>query len=124
MELDHVAAKSLGVESPKPGRVLVGEPRLVEHVGRAPAAAELGQRRRLPGRPVRRNGVAQRAVASEQVDVLVGRRLVEHVVGLYHLLKIFSCCFDGVRHNLLYCCSDYWPFVPLVSRRWPLGPMA
>ena len=55
--------------------------RRIEHRGRAPAPPELRQRRRLPARTVGRHRIAQRPVAREQVDVLVGRGLVDDVVG-------------------------------------------
>ena len=82
MELDPVAAKAFGVEGVKLRRIFVGLPAKRKHLGTAPVPAEFGQRRALLSPTVGVDSVLQRRVAFEQVDVLVGRRLVEHLVGV------------------------------------------
>ena len=77
MKLDEIAAKALGVESLQPRRVLIGLAPKLEHAGAAPMLAECGQRRRVAVAAVARNGVSQRLVARVEIDVEIGRRLIE-----------------------------------------------
>ncbi len=58
MELDHVAAEALGVERAQLGRILIGEPRRVEHRGRAPVAPNSRVPSAVRASPVRRHGTA------------------------------------------------------------------
>src|SRR5262249_58441817 len=67
---------------PQLGHVLVGEPRLFEHFRRAPALAEDGEHREIGAGIVCGNRIAQWSVVAEEVDVLIGRRLVEYVAGV------------------------------------------
>ncbi len=80
MELDDVAAEALLIEDSQLGRILVGEPSLLDQLGRAPAPRERPERRHLAPGAVRLDGILERTVIGEQVDVLIGRRLVENLV--------------------------------------------
>ena len=78
MEFDAVEAAALRIERTQLGRVVVREPRLLEHRRRAPMPPEGRQRRGLAARTVGDNRLLQRLVRAVQIDVLIGRRLVEH----------------------------------------------
>ena len=80
MKLDRIAAITLGVKAMELRRIFVGLPRQREHVGGAPLLTEGGERGQFRSRAVRFERVLQRHVAREQVDILVGRRLVEYLV--------------------------------------------
>src|SRR5205823_7709435 len=77
VKLDDVAPKPLGVEGPELGDVFVGEPRLLDYLRRAPALAEGGERRSIGTGTVRGHGVPERLVLAIEINVLIGRRLVE-----------------------------------------------
>ncbi len=80
MELDRVAANAVGIESVKFWRILVGAAAEREHLRTAPMLAEGRQKRRFVLRAVGFDGVLQRHVAEEQVDVFVSRRLIENLM--------------------------------------------
>src|SRR6266566_3216540 len=81
MELDRVAPEALAVEARELRRVLVRAPRLLQHLGRAVAAAEGGEHRRFAARAVGGERVLQGPIEREKIDVLERRRLIEHLVG-------------------------------------------
>jgi len=81
VKLDEIAAIALGVECFQLRRILVGLAPELEHVGAAPMLAEGGERGRVALAAVPRNGAAQWLVAGVEIDVHIGRRLIEKLVG-------------------------------------------
>ena len=77
MKLDEITAIALGVECFQLRWVLVGLAPELEHVGAAPMLAEGGERGGVALAAVTRNGAAQWLVARVEIDVHIGRRLIE-----------------------------------------------
>ena len=77
MKLHGVETEALGIEGSKPGRVLVGLPPQIEHLARAPAATELGEQCGVRAAAVYSHGFPQRLIAAIEINVDIGRRLIE-----------------------------------------------
>ncbi len=84
MILDHVAAEPLGVERVQLGQVLVGEPRLFEHVGGAPAPPERGEHQGFVRSPIGRDRFLERLIARVEIDIEIRGRLVEPLLHSHH----------------------------------------
>ena len=82
MKFDDVAAKALWVKGVEFRRVLVGTAREREHLGRAPLPPERRERGCFVLGAIRPDGFLERYIARKQIDVFVGRRLVEYLLGV------------------------------------------
>ena len=80
MKFHGVEAKPSRIECSQLGRILVRCPRELEHLRRAPASAELGQRRGFLAAAIGSDRIPQRPIAAIKVDIDLGRRLVESLV--------------------------------------------
>ncbi len=80
MEFDGVEREALRGEAAQLGRVLIGEPPLLQHMRAPGLGAEPRQIARRPARTFPRDRFAQGRVRRKKVDVLEHRALVEHLV--------------------------------------------
>ncbi len=60
--------------------MLVGRTREIEHLGRAPVPAEAGQGGGVALAAICRDRILERLIAVVEINVDIGRRLVEHLV--------------------------------------------
>jgi hypothetical protein len=81
VKLDLVATVASGIEGAQFWRVLVGDAAPRRHGRRTPVLPELGKFLFRGSAAIGGDGILERLVHCEQVDVFERRRLVEHFVG-------------------------------------------